>query len=51
MNSLLRMHKRFQYRLAGKIGLTKVIFAGKTESQKNKAEAFFKIIIYTDSKL
>lgn len=51
MNPPSRMHKRFRYKLTEKIDSTKVMFAGKTESQKNRTEALFKITIHTDSKL
>jgi hypothetical protein len=51
MNPPSRIHKRFRYRLAGKIGSTKVMFAGKTESQKNRAEALSEVTIHTDNKL
>jgi hypothetical protein len=51
MNPPSRMHKRFWYRLAREVGSTKVMFAGKTKSQKNKAEALSKVLIHTDSML
>ena len=34
-----RMHERFRYRLAGEVGSTKVMLAGKAESQKDRAKA------------
>src|SRR5436305_8257652 len=51
MNPPSRMHKGFRYRLAGEIDSTKVIFASKTESQKNRAEILSEITIHTNNKL
>ena len=46
-----RVHERFRYRLAGEVGSTKVMLAGKAESQKDRAEALHEVTLGANSTL
>jgi hypothetical protein len=46
-----RVHERFRYRLAGEVGSTKEMLAGKAESQKDRAKALPEVTLGANSML